>query len=142
MKKEAGKAQAKPDRMFTKGAPTAIAEVMGAGNDLVKVCEAADGGDACPVLAAWDKTSNVGSRGNQIFEEFVTRLPTVPLTGARISVRDRSNAARSREASAPATCASSCCARPPASRSHRSSRSPVTPCGRRGSVVRTVRRRP
>ncbi len=57
------------------------AEVMGAGGDLVKVCEAADGGDACPVLAAWDKTSNVGSRGNQIFEEFVTRLPTVPLLG-------------------------------------------------------------
>jgi acyl-homoserine-lactone acylase len=57
------------------------AEVMGAGGDLVKVCEAADGGDACPVLAAWDKTSDVGSRGNQIFEEFVTRLPTLPLVG-------------------------------------------------------------
>ncbi len=56
-------------------------EVMGANNDLVKVCEAAAGGDACPVLAAWDKRSNVGSRGNQIFEEFVTRLPTVPLLG-------------------------------------------------------------
>ncbi len=59
------------------------AEVMGAGNDLVKVCEAAAGGDACPVLAAWDKTSNVGSRGNQIFEEFVTRLPTLPLVGTQ-----------------------------------------------------------
>ena len=57
------------------------AEVMGANGDLVKVCEAADGGDACPVLAAWDKHSNVESRGNQIFEEFVTRLPTVPLLG-------------------------------------------------------------
>jgi acyl-homoserine-lactone acylase len=60
-------------------------EVMSAGtggaNDLVKVCEAAAGGDACPVLAAWDRTSDVGSRGNQIFEEFVTRLPTVPLLG-------------------------------------------------------------
>jgi acyl-homoserine-lactone acylase len=33
------------------------------------------------VLAAWDKHSNVESRGNQIFEEFVTRLPTVPLLG-------------------------------------------------------------
>ncbi|HET7682031.1 MAG TPA: penicillin acylase family protein, partial [Marmoricola sp.] len=51
------------------------AEVMSAGGDLVKVCEAADGGDACPVLAAWDKHSNVGSRGNHIFEEFVKRLP-------------------------------------------------------------------
>jgi acyl-homoserine-lactone acylase len=56
-------------------------EVMSANGDLVKVCEAADGGDACPVLAAWDKTSNVSSRGNQIFEEFVTRLPTLPLVG-------------------------------------------------------------
>jgi acyl-homoserine-lactone acylase len=58
------------------------AEVMGEGNDLVDVCQAADGGDACPVLAAWDRTSNVGSRGNQIFEEFVTRLPKQALTGA------------------------------------------------------------
>ena len=33
------------------------------------------------MLAAWDKTSNVDSRGNQIFEEFVTRLPTLPLVG-------------------------------------------------------------
>jgi acyl-homoserine-lactone acylase len=57
------------------------AEVMGADGDLVEVCVAADGGDACPVLGAWDKTSNVGSRGNQIFEEFVTRLPTLPLVG-------------------------------------------------------------
>jgi acyl-homoserine-lactone acylase len=57
------------------------AEVMSQGGDLVKVCEAADGGDACPVLQKWDKTSNVNSRGNQIFEEFVTRLPTLPLAG-------------------------------------------------------------
>ena len=33
------------------------------------------------MLRAWDKHSNVSSRGNQIFEEFVTRLPTVPLAG-------------------------------------------------------------
>lgn len=59
------------------------AEVMSVGNDLVKVCEAADGGDACPMLQSWDKTSNVGSRGNQIFEEFVTRLPTLPLVGTQ-----------------------------------------------------------
>ncbi len=58
------------------------AEVMGAGGDLVKVCEAADGGDACPVLARWDRHSNVGSRGNHIFEEFVKRLPKEALTGA------------------------------------------------------------
>ena len=35
------------------------AEVMSEGDDLVEVCEAADGGDACDVLAAWDRTSNV-----------------------------------------------------------------------------------
>jgi acyl-homoserine-lactone acylase len=58
------------------------AEVMGAGGDLVTVCEAADGGDACPVLAAWDRHSNVGSRGNHIFEAFVKRLPKQALTGA------------------------------------------------------------
>jgi acyl-homoserine-lactone acylase len=51
------------------------AELMSQDGDLVKVCEAADGGDACPVLAAWDHTSNLDSRGNQIFEEFVKRLP-------------------------------------------------------------------
>jgi acyl-homoserine-lactone acylase len=51
------------------------AEVMSRGNDLVKVCEAAQGGDACDVLARWDKHSNIDSRGNQIFEEFVKRLP-------------------------------------------------------------------
>jgi acyl-homoserine-lactone acylase len=57
------------------------AEVMDQHDDLVKVCEAADGGDACPVLAKWDRHSNVDSRGNQIFEEFVTRLPTLPPLG-------------------------------------------------------------
>ena len=51
------------------------AELMAENGDLVKVCQAADGGDACPVLAAWDHTSNIDSRGNQIFEEFVKRLP-------------------------------------------------------------------
>ncbi len=57
------------------------AEVMSEGNDLNEVCTLAQGGDACDVLRAWDRTSNVDSRGNQIFEEFVTRLPTVPLVG-------------------------------------------------------------
>ena len=52
------------------------AELMAENGDLVKVCEAAAGGDACPVLAAWDHTSNIDSRGNQIFEEFVKRLPS------------------------------------------------------------------
>jgi acyl-homoserine-lactone acylase len=52
------------------------AELMSEHGDLVKVCEAADGGDACPVLAAWDRTSNKDSVGNHIFEEFVKRLPS------------------------------------------------------------------
>jgi acyl-homoserine-lactone acylase len=52
------------------------AELMSQNGDLVKVCQAADGGDACPVLAAWDKTSNKDSVGNHIFEEFVKRLPS------------------------------------------------------------------
>lgn len=50
------------------------AEVIGT-PALVKICEAAKGGDACPVLAAWDKTSNKESRGYGIFEQFVIRLP-------------------------------------------------------------------
>ena len=57
------------------------AEVMSEGNDLDEVCTLAQGGDACDVLRRWDRTSNVDSRGNQIFEEFVKRLPTVPLAG-------------------------------------------------------------
>ncbi|WP_246004255.1 penicillin acylase family protein [Nocardioides marmoriginsengisoli] len=56
------------------------AEVMGTAA-LVKVCQAANGGDACPVLAAWDKHSNITSRGNHIFEEFVKRLPGGGLLG-------------------------------------------------------------
>ena len=34
---------------------------------------------ACEALAAWDGRSDKGSRGVHLFEEFVTRLPTVPL---------------------------------------------------------------
>ncbi|MCW2783617.1 MAG: peptidase penicillin amidase [Marmoricola sp.] len=56
------------------------AEIIGT-PALVKVCQEADGGDACPVLAAWDKTSNITSVGNQIFEEFVKRLPGDGLVG-------------------------------------------------------------
>ncbi len=51
------------------------AEVMAANGDLVKICEAAQGGDACPVLAAWDLHSDKESVGNHIFEEFVKRIP-------------------------------------------------------------------
>ncbi|HET6154500.1 MAG TPA: penicillin acylase family protein [Marmoricola sp.] len=56
------------------------AEVIGT-PALVKICQEAKGGNACPVLAAWNKTSNISSRGNQIFEEFVTHLPNGGLVG-------------------------------------------------------------
>lgn len=58
------------------------AELMSEGNDLNEVCTLAQGGDACDVLRAWDRTSNVNSRGTHIFEEFVKRLPTAPVIGA------------------------------------------------------------
>lgn len=57
------------------------AEVMSRGGALQKVCQAAKGGDACAVLARWDKHSNISSRGNQIFEAFVSRLPVPGLLG-------------------------------------------------------------
>jgi len=57
------------------------AEVIGTAA-LVEVCENADGGNACPVLAAWDKHSNITSRGTHIFEEFVKRLPVPGLLPA------------------------------------------------------------
>ena len=59
------------------------AEVMGTA-DLVKVCQAAAGGDACPVLAAWDRHSNIESVGTHIFEQFVTRLPKDGLLGGEL----------------------------------------------------------
>jgi acyl-homoserine-lactone acylase len=59
------------------------AEIIG-NADLVKVCQAAKGGDACPVLAAWDLHSNITSRGNHIFEEFVKRLPGSGLLGGEL----------------------------------------------------------
>lgn len=52
------------------------AEVMSENDDLVTVCRAAEGGDACEVLASWDRMSNIDSVGNHIFEEFVKRLPS------------------------------------------------------------------
>ena len=51
------------------------AELMREGGDLEAVCEAADVGDACVALAAWDGRSDTTSRGNHLFEEFVRRLP-------------------------------------------------------------------
>jgi acyl-homoserine-lactone acylase len=48
---------------------------MGSNADLKAVCEAAGGGDACPVLEGWDRHSNKESKGYAIFEAFATRMP-------------------------------------------------------------------
>ncbi|MCW2766254.1 MAG: peptidase penicillin amidase [Nocardioides sp.] len=55
------------------------AEVMRQHGDLDTVCDATGETQACAVLRKWDGTSNISSRGTHIFEEFVARLPTVPL---------------------------------------------------------------
>jgi acyl-homoserine-lactone acylase len=55
------------------------AEVMRQHGDLNTVCDATGETKACAVLRKWDGTSNISSRGTHIFEEFVARLPTVPL---------------------------------------------------------------
>ena len=44
--------------------------------DLQKVCEAAEGGEACTVLEKWDGMSNVDSVGAHIFQEFWNRIPS------------------------------------------------------------------
>jgi acyl-homoserine-lactone acylase len=51
------------------------AQAMGTNDDLVTVCEAADGGSACDALKNWDRHSNRGSRGYALFEAFATRMP-------------------------------------------------------------------
>ena len=55
------------------------AEVMRAGGALDDVCAQTGETEACAALAAWDGRSDKGSRGVHLFEEFVARLPTVPL---------------------------------------------------------------
>jgi acyl-homoserine-lactone acylase len=42
-------------------------------NDLVDVCEAADGGASCDVLRTWDGRSDRDSVGTHIFQEFMLR---------------------------------------------------------------------
>ncbi|GAA1132505.1 penicillin acylase family protein [Nocardioides aquiterrae] len=54
------------------------AEVMRQGGALDQVCQATGETEACQVLHDWDGRSNTDSVGTHIFEEFVTRLPTVP----------------------------------------------------------------
>ena len=63
-------------------------EVAREGGDLDTVCQAAGGGEACDVLAAWDGRSDIDSVGTHIFQEFwkraqdVTGLWQVPFDAA------------------------------------------------------------
>ena len=51
------------------------AELARKHGDLQTVCEAAEGGEACGVLEAWDGKSDVDSVGTHIFQEFWKRVP-------------------------------------------------------------------
>lgn len=53
------------------------AEVARENDDLQKVCDAAGGGAACEVLAAWDGRSDIDSVGTHIFQEFWKRAQGV-----------------------------------------------------------------
>ena len=53
------------------------AEVARQDDDLQDVCEAANGGKACEVLAKWDGRSDVDSVGTHIFQEFWKRAQDV-----------------------------------------------------------------
>jgi acyl-homoserine-lactone acylase len=55
------------------------AEVMRADGALDEVCAQTGETEACAALSAWDGRSDKGSRGVHLFEEFVKRLPSVPL---------------------------------------------------------------
>jgi acyl-homoserine-lactone acylase len=62
-------------RLFQHTNRVFAAELARKNNDLQKVCEAAEGGEACEVLAEWDGKSNVGSVGTHVFQEFWERVP-------------------------------------------------------------------
>ncbi|MBW3621509.1 MAG: penicillin acylase family protein, partial [Actinobacteria bacterium] len=51
------------------------AELAREDDDLEGVCAAAEGGEACDVLAAWDGRTDTDSVGAHIFREFWTRTP-------------------------------------------------------------------
>ncbi len=62
-------------RLFQHTNRVFAAELARQNGDLQTVCEAAEGGRACEVLAAWDGRSDLASRGNHVFEEFWKRVP-------------------------------------------------------------------
>ena len=51
------------------------AELTRVNGDLDKTCTAAQGGEACAVLKAWDGRTNTDSVGAHIFQEFFARTP-------------------------------------------------------------------
>jgi acyl-homoserine-lactone acylase len=51
------------------------AELARENDDLQKVCQAADGGDACTALSQWDGRTDTDSTGAHVFREFFVRLP-------------------------------------------------------------------
>jgi acyl-homoserine-lactone acylase len=55
------------------------AELAREHGDLAAVCEVADGGDACQVLAEWDGRSDIDSVGTHIFQEFWKRAQSATL---------------------------------------------------------------
>ncbi|WP_240641301.1 penicillin acylase family protein [Nocardioides ferulae] len=64
------------------------AEVMREGGALDAVCEATGEAAACAVLKAWDGRSETTSVGTHIFEEFVSRLPTIGVWTTPFSADD------------------------------------------------------
>ncbi|CAA9386715.1 MAG: peptidase S45, penicillin amidase [uncultured Nocardioidaceae bacterium] len=62
-------------RLFQHTNRVFAAELARKNGDLQKVCEAAEGGEACEVLAEWDGMSNVDSVGAHVFQEFWERVP-------------------------------------------------------------------
>ncbi len=54
------------------------AEVARDNGDLARVCELAEGGEACAVLERWDGRSDTGSVGTHLFQEFWKRAQDAP----------------------------------------------------------------
>lgn len=67
-------------RLFEHTNRVYAAELARQGDDLQDVCTAANGGEACAVLAKWDGHSDASSVGTALFQEFWNRLPEDPWT--------------------------------------------------------------
>ena len=67
-------------RLFEHENRVFAAELSREDDDLQDVCAAAEGGEACELLAAWDGRTDADSVGAHIFREFFTRVPADPWT--------------------------------------------------------------